>query len=163
MFPRPVPDLRVGLGFDVHPTEVGRPLKLAGVEFEDAPGLAGHSDADVVCHAVGDGVLGAAGLGDIGRHFPDSDPSVTGMAGLDLLGRVVSMLEGSGLSPSSCDLTVIAARPPIAPRVEEMRANLASVLGVAPERVSIKATRPEGLGLAGDGVGCIAIVVLGER
>jgi 2-C-methyl-D-erythritol 2,4-cyclodiphosphate synthase len=158
-----VPDVRVGLGFDVHPTEVGRPLKLAGVEFDDAPGLAGHSDADVVCHAVADAVLGAAGLGDIGRHFPDSDPLVVGMAGLDLLSRVVSMLDAPGLRPSSCDLTVIAGRPSMAPRVEEMRSNLAAVLGVALDRVSIKATRPEGLGLAGDGVGCIAVAVLGGR
>jgi 2-C-methyl-D-erythritol 2,4-cyclodiphosphate synthase len=158
-----VPEVLVGLGFDVHPTQVGRTLRLGGVQFDDAPGLAGHSDGDVVCHALADALLGAAGLGDIGRHFPDSDPSMQGIAGLDLLGRVVRMVGDAGLAPSSCDLTVIAERPAVAPRAEEMRIGLAGALGVQPERVSVKASRPEGLGLTGDGVGCIAVAVLAER
>ena len=156
-------DVRVGLGFDVHPTEMGRPLRLGGVEIDDTPGLAGHSDADVVCHAVADALLGGGGLGDIGRHFPDSDPSVEGIGGLDLLARVVAMVEAAGLIPSSCDLTVVAERPAIAPHADEMGTNLANVLGIGPERVSVKASRPEGLGLAGDGVGCIAVAVLAAR
>ena len=156
-------DVRLGLGFDVHPAQLGRPLRLGGVEILDAPGLAGHSDGDVVCHAVADALLGAAALGDIGRHFPDSDPSVAGISGLDLLARVVVMVGDAGLGPSSCDLTVIADRPAIAPHADEMRGNIGTVLGIGSERVSIKATRPEGLGLTGDGVGCIAVAVLGGR
>ena len=158
-----MPDVRLGLGFDVHPAQLGRPLRLGGVEIPDAPGLAGHSDGDVVCHAVADALLGAAALGDIGRHFPDSDPGVAGIPGLDLLTRVVAMVADTGLGASSCDLTVIADRPTIAPHADEMRGNLASVLGIGPERVSVKATRPEGLGLTGDGVGCIAVALLESR
>jgi len=138
-------------------------LRLGGVEIDDAPGLAGHSDADVVCHALADAILGAAGLGDIGRHFPESDPAVEGIAGLELLGRVVAMAVGAGFAPTSCDLTILAQRPAVAPLAEEMRGNLATSLGVPPNRVSVKATRPEGLGLAGDGVGCIAVAVLSGR
>jgi 2-C-methyl-D-erythritol 2,4-cyclodiphosphate synthase len=158
-----VGEVRVGLGFDVHPTEVGRPLRLGGVEIDDTPGLAGHSDADVPCHALADALLGAAGLGDIGAHFPDTDPSVSGIGGLDLLSRVVAMVLEAGLRPSSCDLTIIAERPAVAPHASAMRDNLAGALGVPVDRVSVKATRPEGLGLAGDGVGCMAVVVLIDR
>ncbi len=151
---------RVGLGFDVHPRQVGRPLLLGGVRFEGEPGLAGHSDGDAVCHALADALLGAAGLGDVGEHFPDTDPAVAGIAGLDLLGRVVGMLLEGGLRPSSCDVTVIAERPAIAPRRDEMRRNLAASLGVPVERVSVKASRPEGLGLSGEGVGCLALATV---
>jgi len=158
-----VADVRVGLGFDVHATQVGRPLRLGGVDIADTPGLAGHSDADVVCHAVADAVLGAAGLGDLGQHFPDTDPALEGMGGLELLSRVMAMTAGAGLAASSCDLTVVAERPSIAGVREQIRSNLSEILGVAPERVSVKATRPEGLGLAGDGVGCIAVAVLVPR
>jgi 2-C-methyl-D-erythritol 2,4-cyclodiphosphate synthase len=151
---------RIGLGFDVHAAQVGRPLRLGGVELSDGPGLAGHSDADVVCHAVADALLGAAGLGDLGRHFPESDPSVEGIAGLDLLTRVAAMVRQAGYRTSSCDATVIADRPAIAPHAQAMRDNLAGALGADADAVSVKATRPEGLGLSGDGAGCIAVALL---
>lgn len=151
---------RTGLGFDVHPSVVGRPLFLAGVRFDAEPGLAGHSDGDVVCHAVADALLGAAALGDVGEHFPDTDPGIGGIAGLDLLARTVELAAGSGFLPVSSDVTVIATRPAVAPRRNEMRRNLAAALGVAIGRVSVKGTRPEGLGLSGDGVGCIALAVV---
>ena len=152
-------EVRVGQGFDVHRFERGRPLMLGGVRFE-GDGLAGHSDGDAVCHALADAVLGAAGLGDVGEHFPDTDPRFEGIGGLDLLARVVAKVRVAGSVPASADLTVLAERPAIAPAREEIRRGLAAVLGVAPERVSVKATRPEGLGLTGDGVGCLALAVL---
>jgi 2-C-methyl-D-erythritol 2,4-cyclodiphosphate synthase len=154
-------ELRFGLGFDCHPKDADRPLFLGGVRFEGEAGLAGHSDADVVCHALADALLGAAGLGDLGTHFPEGEPESEAIAGLDLLGRTVGMLRGAGLAPVSCDLVVIADRPVVAPRREEIRAGLGRVLGIEPERVSVKATRPEGLGLTGDGAGCLALAVLG--
>jgi 2-C-methyl-D-erythritol 2,4-cyclodiphosphate synthase len=154
--------VRVGLGFDVHPTDPGRSLRLGGVAFTDAPGLAGHSDADVVCHAVADALLGGAALGDLGHHFPDTDPAVAGIEGLELLGRAVGLVRDAGLVASSCDLTVIADGPPVAPHREEIRDNLARVLGVDVASVSVKATRPEGLGLTGDGIGCMAVVTLAD-
>ncbi len=154
-------DVRVGLGFDVHPRKDGRPLLLGGVRFDGEPGLAGHSDGDVVCHAVASALLGAAGLGDLGDHFPDTDAAFEGIAGLDLLERVVAMLADGGLAPRSCDLTVIAERPRISDRREEMRRNIAAVLATEIAGVSVKATRPEGLGLSGDGAGCMVVVTVG--
>ncbi len=154
---------RIGLGFDAHPRDDGRPLLLGGVAFEGEPGLAGHSDGDVVCHALADALLGAAGLGDLGSHFPDSDPSLAGISGPELLGRTVALLEEAGLAPASCDLVLIAERPLLGPRREEVRASLAAGLSVSPERVSVKATRPEGVGLSGDGAACLAIAVLTDR
>jgi len=154
-----VGEVRVGQGFDVHRFAPGRPLMLGGVAFE-GDGLVGHSDGDAVCHALADALLGAAGLGDVGEHFPDTDPGFEGIGGLDLLARVVEQARGAGFEPSSADLTVLAERPAIAPARDEMRRALASVLGVEPGRVSVKATRPEGLGLSGDGVGCLALAVL---
>lgn len=151
---------RFGLGFDVHPWAAGRPLFLGGVRFPGEPGLLGHSDGDVVCHAVADALLGAAALGDVGEHFPDTDPKVAGIEGMDLLARVVAKIRVRGLAPFSVDVTVVADRPAVAPVREEMRRNLAATLGVAVDRVSVKATVPEGLGLSGEGVGCIALAVL---
>jgi 2-C-methyl-D-erythritol 2,4-cyclodiphosphate synthase len=152
------------LGFDVHPREdpgrPGRPLRLGGVEFEGEPGLAGHSDADAVCHALADALLGATGLGDVGEHFPDTDPSLTGIGGLDLLGRVVRVVAEQSARPTSCDVTVIAERPSIRSRRDEMRRNLAAAMDLDASRVSVKGTRPEGLGLSGDGVGCLAVVLV---
>ena len=155
-----MPELRAGLGFDVHARDASRELWLGGVRFEGEAGLIGHSDGDAVCHAVADALLGAAALGDIGEHFPDTDPTMEGIRGLELLERAVALLAGTGLAPASCDVTVLCERPAIAPRREEMRAALARALGVPQERVSVKATRPEGLGLSGDGVGCLALVTL---
>jgi 2-C-methyl-D-erythritol 2,4-cyclodiphosphate synthase len=151
---------RVGLGFDVHAFDPARPLFLGGVAFDGEPGLAGHSDGDAVCHAVADALLGAAALGDVGEHFPDTDPGVAGIGGTELLSRVVSLLRTLGLVPVSCDVTVLCDRPAIAPRRDELRASLARTLGVVPDRVSVKATRPEGLGLAGDGIGALAVAVV---
>jgi len=152
-----VTDMRIGLGVDLHPREVGRPLYLGGVRFEGEAGLAGHSDGDVLCHAVADALLGAAGLGDLGEHLPEADPSYEGIAGLDLLARVVALLAERGLVPKGCDLTLLAERPHIAGRREEIRRNLAAALALKLDDVSVKATRPEGLGLSGDGAGCIAL------
>lgn len=151
---------RVGLGFDVHPRGAGRPMWLGGVLFEDVDGLAGHSDGDAVCHALADALLGAASLGDVGTHFPDADPSIAGMAGVDLLRRTAELVLEAGFEVASCDVSVICERPAVAPRRDEMRAALAGALGVDPSRVSVKATRPEGLGLTGDGAGSLAIAVL---
>jgi 2-C-methyl-D-erythritol 2,4-cyclodiphosphate synthase len=153
---------RVGIGFDVHPRDDRRTLWLGGVRFEGEPGLVGHSDGDAVCHALADALLGAAALGDVGDHFPDGDPDVEGISGTAVLERTVAIVAGRGLTPISCDLTVICERPAIAPRRDQMRTVLAGALGVSTERVSVKATRPEGLGLHGDGVGCMAVATLAE-
>jgi 2-C-methyl-D-erythritol 2,4-cyclodiphosphate synthase len=155
-----VTEPRVGLGFDVHPSDPGRPLRLGCVAFEGEAGLAGHSDGDVVCHALADALLGAAGLGDIGEHFPETDPAVEGIAGPDLLARTAAMVRDSGYVLSSVDIVVVAERPAVAPRRGEIRPALADALGIDPERVSVKASRPEGLGLSGDGIGCLAVAVL---
>jgi 2-C-methyl-D-erythritol 2,4-cyclodiphosphate synthase len=152
----------IGLGFDVHPRDASRKLFLGGVRFDGEPGLAGHSDGDAVCHALADALLGAAGLGDIGQHFPDTDPKVVGMEGIELLSRTVAKVRVAGCSPVSADVTVIADRPSIAPHRDEMRTTLAAALGISIERMSVKASRPEGLGLSGDGAGCLALAVLAE-
>jgi 2-C-methyl-D-erythritol 2,4-cyclodiphosphate synthase len=150
----------VGMGFDVHAFGAARPLMLGGVRFDGREGLVGHSDGDVVCHALADALLGAVALGDVGEHFPETDPAFAGIGGLDLLGRVVGAVRTAGAHPVSADLTVIAERPSIAPVRDAMRRALCGTLGVPTERVSVKATRPEGLGLTGDGIGCLALVVL---
>jgi 2-C-methyl-D-erythritol 2,4-cyclodiphosphate synthase len=150
----------VGLGFDVHAFAPGRPLMLGGVLLDGQDGLAGHSDGDVVCHALADALLGAAALGDLGEHFPDTDPAFAGIGGLELLGRVAGLVRQTGREPVSADLTVIADRPAIAPIRDQVRRGLGEALGISPERVSVKATRPEGLGLTDEGVGCIAVAVL---
>ena len=155
-------EVRVGQGLDVHRFAPGRPLMLGGVLFE-GDGLAGHSDGDAICHALADALLGAAGLGDLGEHFPDTDPRFEGMGGLDLLARVVAKVRVADLVPSSADLIVLAERPAVAPARDQIRRSLAAVLGVSPERVSVKATRPEGLGLTGDGVGCLALALMQAR
>jgi 2-C-methyl-D-erythritol 2,4-cyclodiphosphate synthase len=153
-------EARSGLGFDVHRFSEQRALLLGGVLFEGEDGLLGHSDGDVVCHAVADALLGAAALGDLGQHFPDTDPDTEGMEGRTLLRRVVALVSAAGFHASSIDATVICDRPTISPRRDEMRAAVAAAVGVDVDRVSVKATRPEGLGLAGDGVGCLAIAVV---
>jgi 2-C-methyl-D-erythritol 2,4-cyclodiphosphate synthase len=156
-------EVRVGIGFDVHARAAARPLMLGGVMFDGEDGLAGHSDGDAVCHALADALLGAAALGDVGDHFPDTDPSIAGMPGLDLLGKVVAMVRVAGLLPASADVTVIAEWPAISPAREEIRRHLSDALGVPADRLSVKATRPEGLGLTGEGIGCLAIAVLGAE
>jgi 2-C-methyl-D-erythritol 2,4-cyclodiphosphate synthase len=151
---------RSGIGFDVHRFAPGRPLWLGGVHFPQDEGLAGHSDGDVVCHALADALLGATALGDVGTHFPDTEQEMAGIAGADLLRRTVDLLARAGFAPASCDVTVVCEHPAIAPRREEMRAALAAALGVGMGHVSVKATRPEGLGLTGDGIGCLAVAVV---
>lgn len=146
----------------MHPWAPGRTLWLAGVLFEGEVGLQGHSDGDAVCHAVADALLGAAVMGDIGAHFPESDPVIAGITGADLLARTAALLGAAGFAPVSVDLTVICERPAIAPRRDEMRTALAAALGLSAERVSVKATRPEGLGLSGEGVGCMALATISE-
>ena len=151
---------RSGIGFDVHRFAPGRELWLGGIRFEGLDGLAGHSDGDAVCHALADALLGAVALGDVGQHFPDSDPSIAGISGAHLLARTAALLREVGHEPASCDVTVVCDRPAIAPRRDELRSALAQALGIDVGLVSVKATRPEGLGLVGDGVGCLAVAVV---
>ncbi|HEX2025790.1 MAG TPA: 2-C-methyl-D-erythritol 2,4-cyclodiphosphate synthase [Actinomycetota bacterium] len=152
-----------GLGFDVHPRDERRPLHLGGLRWDGEPGLAGHSDGDVVCHAVADALLGAASLGDLGEHFPEGDPATAGVAGGDLLRRAVGLAAEVGVAPAQCDVVVLADRPAIASRRDEVQVALARLLGIDPGFVSVKASRPEGLGLTGDGAGCLALVVAVRR
>jgi 2-C-methyl-D-erythritol 2,4-cyclodiphosphate synthase len=156
-------ELRFGLGFDVHPRDVARPLFLGALRWDGEAGLAGHSDGDVVCHALADAFLGAAGLGDVGRHFPESDLEMAGISGPDLLRRTVSLVQEAGFDPDHCDVTVVAERPSVEPRREEVVAALSEASTMAPERISVKATRPEGLGLTGDGAACLALAVVRSR
>ncbi len=152
------PPVAMGIGYDVHPFATGRRLVLGGVEFE-GDGLLGHSDADICAHAIGDAILGAAGLGDLGRHFSDTDPRWKGISSLELLRRIARMAADSGWSVGNCDVTLAARRPKIAPRAEEMRQRLAEALGVAPGQVNVKATTGEKLGFVGRGEGIAAHAV----
>jgi 2-C-methyl-D-erythritol 4-phosphate cytidylyltransferase / 2-C-methyl-D-erythritol 2,4-cyclodiphosphate synthase len=142
---------RAGMGYDLHRFVEGRPLILGGVTIPFDRGLAGHSDADAVCHAVTDAILGAAGAGDIGRHFSDTDPRWKGASSVDLLRRAVEMVHAEGLAVGNVDATVILEKPKLAPYVDQMRANLAMALGVSIDRVSIKGKTNEGLGEIGRG------------
>ena len=158
-------ELRTGVAYDSHRfEESGGRLVLGGVEIAGERGLIGHSDADVVSHALADALLGAAGLGDIGEHFPDDDPQWAGADSLELLARVARLLLADGWRPVNADLTVIAERPRLAPHRSEMAARLAGALGVEAARVNVKATTNEGMGFVGRGEG-IAVVasVLMER
>jgi 2-C-methyl-D-erythritol 2,4-cyclodiphosphate synthase len=153
--------MRIGQGIDVHrfSDDPHRPLVLGGIVIEGARGLAGHSDADAVCHALCDAVLGAVGLGDIGRHFPDTDPEWEGADSVSLMTAVVEMAAAEGYTCANADCTVIAEAPRLGPHTEAMEAKLSSVLG-AP--VSVKATRAEGLGALGraEGIACLAVVLM---
>jgi 2-C-methyl-D-erythritol 2,4-cyclodiphosphate synthase len=149
----------VGIGYDVHRLAAGRRLVLGGVEFESETGLLGHSDADVATHAVMDALLGAAALGDIGTHFPPDDARFAGASSVDLLRLVVTLLQGQSLCVGNVDLTIIAERPRVGPRSNEMRRVLAEAMGVEPARISVKATSNEGLGFIGRGEGIAAIAV----
>ncbi len=152
-------DVRIGNGYDIHRFAEGRKLILAGVHFEGEMGLAGHSDADVVAHAVIDALLGAAGLGDIGTHFPPGDPGYTGADSIELLREAAGLLARAGWRPVNIDATVIAERPRLAPHSTAMRVNLAQAAGLAAEAVSIKAKTNEGLGALGAGEGIAALAV----
>jgi 2-C-methyl-D-erythritol 2,4-cyclodiphosphate synthase len=148
-----------GLGYDCHPFAEGRPLVLGGVEIEHDRGLAGHSDADVLTHAIIDALLGAGALGDIGQHFPDTDERYRGANSLDLLRTTVGLLADRGLEVVHVDATVVIERPALAPYRERIRAALALALGTPAERVSVKATRGEGMGFVGRGEGAAALAV----
>lgn len=152
--PAPVP--RIGYGEDTHRLTEGRKLILGGVEIPFELGLLGHSDADALTHAVIDALLGAAALGDIGRHFPDSDPQYKGICSLELLDRVVALLNESGFAINNIDATVVAQKPKLAPNIEEMRRNIASHTNLPIAGVSVKATTPEGTGPEGN-VECITV------
>lgn len=152
--------MRIGCGFDAHRFAPGRRLVLGGVDIPHDQGMLAHSDGDVLIHALCDALLGAAGLGDIGRHFPDSDPGFAGIDSRVLLRRVVAMLLDRDLIVANVDATLIAQQPRIAPHVAQMTANLADDLGVDPGQVNIKATTTEGMGFAGRGEGIAAQAVV---
>lgn len=154
--------MRIGHGFDVHAFAEGRALVLGGVTIAHERGLLGHSDADVVLHALADALLGAAALGDIGRHFPDTDPRYAGADSRVLLREVVSRVAAAGWRPGNVDLTVIAQAPRLAPHVGRMVENIAADLGLATGQVNVKATTTERLGFAGrgEGIACEAVCLL---
>ncbi len=151
--------MRIGHGYDVHRLVEGRALVLGGVDIPFEKGLLGHSDADVLTHAVMDALLGAACLGDIGQHFPDSDPRYAGADSLALLTRVMELLRARGYALGNVDATVLAQAPKLAPYIPQMRENLARAMGTAPDQVSVKATTEEGLGFTGTGQGIAAHAV----
>ncbi len=151
--------MRVGIGYDVHPLVAGRRLVLGGVEINHPLGLLGHSDADVLLHAVADALLGAAALGDIGQHFPPSDPQYKDASSLDLLGRAGKLVAAEGYRVGNIDAALVAEQPRVAPYLLQMRERIASELGLSPAQVSIKATTSEGLGFAGRGEGIAAWAV----
>jgi 2-C-methyl-D-erythritol 2,4-cyclodiphosphate synthase len=151
--------VRIGHGFDAHRLVPGRPLRLGGVEVPFASGLEGHSDGDVLLHAVTSALLGALGEGDLGRHFPSSDPSLAGVASAELLARVAERMRSGGWAVANLDATVVAQAPRLAPHLAGMEAAIAGVLGVPPERVNVKVTSTDGLGSVGRGEGMAAHAV----
>lgn len=157
--------MRIGQGYDVHRLAEGRALVLGGVEIPYEKGLLGHSDADVLAHAVMDALLGAAAMGDIGGVFPDTDPRYLGADSLRLLEQVSGMVAAAGFWVGNIDATVVAQRPRLAPFIPEMRRRIAAACGIRPEQVSVKATTEEQLGFTGSGEGikAMAICLLGEK
>lgn len=154
--------IRVGIGYDFHPFEQGRPLLLGGVQIPHPRGLRGHSDADALLHAVADALLGAAGLKDIGSYFPDTDPQYAGYSSLLLLEKVFRLVRGKGFRPVNVDIVVIAEEPRIQPHVEAMKANVARVLHLEAEDVGLKATTMEGRGTVGrrEGIAVQAVALI---
>ena len=154
--------MRIGHGYDVHRLVEGRDLILGGVKIDYEKGLLGHSDADVLLHAVSDALLGAAGLGDIGRHFPDSDPKYKGADSLVLLREVYRKISGKGFRVGNIDVTMIAQRPKLKDYIPQMQENIAAAVNVTPDRVNVKATTEEKLGFTGTGEGmsCHAVCLL---
>lgn len=145
--------MRAGLGYDVHKLVEGRELILGGVKIDYQYGLLGHSDADVLVHAIMDALLGAAALGDIGKHFPDTDEKYKGISSITLLKHVAALLEENGYLLGNVDAVIVAQRPKMAPHIEKMRENIAQALGVDAGKINIKATTEEGLGFTGSGEG----------
>ena len=156
--------MRIGHGYDVHRLVEGRDLILGGVKIPYEKGLLGHSDADVLLHAVSDALLGAAGLGDIGRHFPDTDPKYKGADSLELLRQVYRKISEKGYRVGNIDVTMIAQRPKLKDDIPQMQANIAAAVETAPDRVNVKATTEEKLGFTGTGEGmsCHAVCLLEE-
>jgi len=156
---------RVGIGYDIHRLADGRRLILGGVEIPFEKGLMGHSDADVLTHAICDALLGAAALGDIGTHFPDSEPQFAGVSSLDLLGRVVELVDEAGFLVANIDSVILAERPRMAPYIQTMRERLAAVLNIEVAQISVKAKTGEGLESVGRGEAMAAqvIALLGKR
>lgn len=151
--------MRIGHGYDAHRLASGRRLILGGVDIPFGQGLFGHSDADVLTHAIMDALLGAAGLGDIGVHFPDSDPSLLNISSLTLLSRTGALISDAGYQVENIDATILAQRPRLAPYFPAMRKNLAYPLGIQPDAINIKATTEEGMGFTGAGTGIAAHAV----
>ena len=156
--------MSTGIGYDCHRLVAGRPLVLGGVTLAHELGLDGHSDADVLTHAIIDAMLGACALGDIGQHFPDTDPRYRGADSIDLLRATVTLLRDAGYAVTHVDATVVIERPKLAPVRDQMRACLAEALGLEPPHVSVKATRGEGMGFVGreEGVAALAVATLRE-
>lgn len=150
---------RVGIGEDIHRTDDGRPLVLGGVIIEEGPGLSGHSDADVLLHAITDAILGAAALGDIGAHFPPSDPRYAHADSADFVRKARDLAQEAGWTLVNVDATVRTERPRLAPYIPEMRRRIAEILGVAEDRVSVKAKTAEGLDAVGSGTAMVATAV----
>ena len=152
--------MRVGLGYDAHRLVAGRLLILGGVEIPHTLGLLGHSDADVLTHAIGDALLGAVGAGDLGTHFPDKDPAYKNISSLTLLERIMEIVRDRGFAPQNVDATIVAQAPRLAPHIPAMQANLAPILGLMSTEVNIKATTTEHMGFAGRGEGIAAYAVV---
>jgi 2-C-methyl-D-erythritol 2,4-cyclodiphosphate synthase len=154
--------VRIGLGFDAHRLVAGRPLILGGVEIPHPLGLLGHSDADVLTHAIGDALLGAVGAGDLGTHFPDGDPAYKDISSLMLLARIIELVRHRGFQPVNVDATVVAEKPRLAPHFPAMIAKLAPILGLAPDAINLKATTTEKMGFAGreEGIAAYAAVLV---
>ena len=157
--------IRVGFGYDAHRLVAGRPLILGGVTIPYKRGLEGHSDADVLLHAICDALLGAAGLGDLGQHFPDTDPELEGISSIKLLRRIGGMVRKAGFELHNVDSTVVAQAPKLAPHIQTMIVTIAEALEVSPGQVSVKATTTEGMGFTGrgEGIAAHAVAVLRER
>jgi len=151
--------MRIGQGFDAHRLVEGRPLRLGGIEIPHARGLEGHSDGDVLLHAVASALLGAIGNGDLGRHFPSSDPALAGVHSAELLTRVMGQVRERGFGVGNVDVSVVAQEPRLAPYLEKMRSALADLLGVEPARVNVKVTSTDQLGAIGRGEGIAALAV----
>ena len=157
--------IRIGHGYDVHRLVENRKLILGGVEIPFERGLLGHSDADVLLHAISDALLGAVALGDIGKHFPDTDPAYKGISSIKLLVHVAELLRKQGYAVGNIDATVIAQKPKMAPHIPQMRKNMADALGIPESKINIKATTEEGLGFTGrgEGIASQAICLLIEK
>jgi 2-C-methyl-D-erythritol 2,4-cyclodiphosphate synthase len=157
--------MRIGHGYDVHRLVAGRRLVLGGVEIPHETGLLGHSDADVLLHAICDAILGAIGEGDIGRHFPDTDPVYKGASSIKLLQQVMLLAEGKGYKTGNIDATIVAQKPKLAPFIAQMKENIAAALGTDPDRINVKATTTEELGFAGrkEGIAAYSVALLEKR